>query len=214
VNNCGAHGTACNASVRPNGTAFNCDNGTCRATACTGGYQPDNNGCSVCDVNLKVLVARETEILDSSTILTKTSTIHVHYKRKVPGQTDPYGQQRYKVLFSYYRSENDNNVLPNDIVKQWAYADYINVLTTVKQSVKVNWPTYLDLSSYPPIPVGCKDPDWGRAKLYNTDECKDRTLEKCVYNICCSEGCWGWFDNSLRGAFDKFENDLSKFPEC
>ncbi len=216
VNNCGAHGVKCDASVWANGTAFNCDNGTCKVTACAGGYQPNSNnkGCSVCDANLKVLVARESEILGSSTKLTPTSTIHVHYKQKVSGQTDPYGRQRYKVLFSYKRSENDNNLLPNDISRQWAYADYINVLTTVKQSVKVNWPSYLDLSGYAPIPVGCVDPVFGKAKLYNTSECKDSTLEKCVYNICCSGGCWGWFDNTLRGAFGAFESDLSMIPEC
>ena len=43
--NCGVHGTACNASVRANGTAFSCSTGICVATECKTGYHKYNNGC-------------------------------------------------------------------------------------------------------------------------------------------------------------------------
>ena len=50
LNNCGVHGVACNSSVRPNGTAFSCNSGTCVATACESGYHTYNNGCEKNDI--------------------------------------------------------------------------------------------------------------------------------------------------------------------
>ena len=51
VNNCGTHDTKCDASVRPNGTEFNCDTGTCKATKCASGYHVYGDGCEKDDVN-------------------------------------------------------------------------------------------------------------------------------------------------------------------
>ena len=48
--NCGEHGAACDADVHPGGEAFNCDDGTCKATACAAGYHLYDNGCEKDDV--------------------------------------------------------------------------------------------------------------------------------------------------------------------
>ena len=45
LRNCGEHDKACDISVHPNGTAFNCDTGTCIATSCASGYHKNGDGC-------------------------------------------------------------------------------------------------------------------------------------------------------------------------
>jgi hypothetical protein len=51
VNNCGSHDTRCDVNVRPGGSAFSCDTGTCVATACASGYHKNGDGCERNDVN-------------------------------------------------------------------------------------------------------------------------------------------------------------------
>ncbi len=206
LKNCGAHEAVCDASVLPGGTAFNCATGVCTVTECAGGYQKSGDHCSVCDANLSVFVPRATKMLDSNTEIGSASTIILHYKRRLPGETDPNGHPRYKVNFSQPG---------NNIDHEWMYGDYVNVLVDVKRKVKTDWP-----GPYVDMPAGCVDPAYGKARLYNTEKCEDNTIEKCYYNITCfDEGerkTWGFFDyKDDRSAFDfYFIDSQTNIPEC
>ena len=214
VNNCGAHGVKCDAGVWANGTAFNCDDGTCRVTACAGGYQPNSNnkGCSVCDANRAVYVAKDTKA-DNGVTIPMDSKITVHYKRKDGNKTDAYGRQKYKVMFSYNPSEQFGGVpTVSSMNHVWMTADYVNILTEVKVDSRVD----NDDPGFATLPAGCKYSDYGYATVYGAGSCNDTDgrIEKCSYGICCNGNCWGWFSNAQRNHFGSFVNDLTKFPEC
>ena len=206
LKNCGAHDAACDNSVIAGGSAFDCSTGSCVATACAGGYQKSGDSCVVCDANLSVFVSRTTKMIDSSTEIGSASTIVLHYKRRIPGETDPNGHPRYKVNFSQPGRNIDH---------EWMYADYVNVLVDVKRTVKTDWP-----GPYVDMPAGCVDPAYGKARLYNTEKCEDNTIEKCFYNITCFDGgerkTWGFFDyRDDRSAFDfYFMDSFADIPEC
>ena len=92
------------------------------------------------------------------------------------------------------------------------YADYVNILTTVKNTVNVNDPP---LEGVIPMPAGCVDPTFNKARLYNTQRCPsgEKKVDNCSLNICCNDNCWGWF-YGLNSNFGKIESDLSMIPEC
>ena len=211
-NNCGLHGTKCNASVIPNGTKFSCDTGVCTVTGCTGGYQVKNNGCAVCNANREVYVARDTKA-DNGVTIPMDSKITVHYKRKDGNKTDPYGRQKYKVLFSY-SPEGQFGGVPTvaSMSNVWMPADYVNILTEVKVDSRVD----NDSPNFSTLKAGCKYLDYDYATVYGAGGCTDTDgrIEYCSYGICCKDGCWGWFSNAQRSHFGAFVNDLSKFPEC
>ena len=139
VTNCGSHGTKCDASVIANGASFNCDTGTCKVTSCSDGYPVKNNKCGLCNKNLVVYVSRPTTSDDGINV-PGAAAIRVHYKRKAGNETDPSGNQRYKVFFSWLKSDKADNKPSQDYRNRWMYADYVNILTTVKKSVNVNDP--------------------------------------------------------------------------
>ncbi|MBO4350078.1 MAG: hypothetical protein J6A01_03905, partial [Proteobacteria bacterium] len=206
--NCGHHGQTCpNGSVGPHILTYECSaGGTCNVAACEDGYQKDGMQCSQCDADLRVFVARDTQVLDSEAVIAQAATIVLHYKKKTD-EVDAEGRPRYKVNVSFHKEDSQYNEGP-ELEHVWVYGDYLHVVTNVKETITLN-------NGTTKLQEGCVDPDFGKARVFNTDSCAGEGLNNCVqYNIYCNGNYYGWVNNADLNKLEPLVNDLSGVPEC